>query len=140
MPKFTKRSPVQLIRLFFSLIVLLFCKRLQSTTKHPIFIANRVRETLELTTIDQRNYVSSSENPVDAGTRGLSEGALKSSSWYLGPECLRSGDWPFKPDNAVLNDLKKGTGEETALPSSKIVASPAKIIQWESRLFRTLSC
>ena len=105
---------------------------LQSTTVQPIFLANRVCEMLELTTIDQWNYVSSSENPADAGPRGLSAEALKSSSWYLGPECLRSGDWPFKPDNAVLNDLKKGTGEESALPSSEIVASPAKIIQWEN--------
>ena len=31
---------------------------------------------------------------------------------------LRSGDWPFKPDNALLNDLKRGTGEESALSST----------------------
>ena len=81
---------------------------LQSTTKQPIFIANRVCEILELTTIDQWNYVSSSDNPADAGSRGLSAEALKSSNWYLGPELLQSGDWPFKPDNAVFTDLKKG--------------------------------
>ena len=65
---------------------------LQSTAKQPIFIANTVCEILELTTIDQWNYVSSSDNPADAGSRGLSAEALKSSSWYLGPALLRSGD------------------------------------------------
>ena len=45
---------------------------------------------------------------------------------------LRSGDWSFKPDNAVLKDLKSGTGEESALPSTEIVESPPKIIQWEN--------
>ena len=65
---------------------------LQSTAKQPIFIANTVCEILELTTIDKWNYVSSSDNPADAGSRGLSAEALKSSSWYLGPALLRSGD------------------------------------------------
>ena len=93
---------------------------LQSTAKEPIFIANKVCEKLELTTIDQWNYVTSSDNPADAGTRGLSAEALKSSSWFLGPALLRSGDWPFKPDNAVLNDLKRGTGEESAFLSTEM--------------------
>ena len=105
---------------------------LQSTTKQPIFIANRVCKILELTTIDQWNYVSSSENPADAGTRGLSAEALKSAAGIWGLNVCGQVIGPLKPDNAILNDLKKGTGEESALPSSEIVASPAKIIQWEN--------
>ena len=104
---------------------------LQSTEKQPIFIANRVCELLELTTLDQLNYVSSSVNPADAGTRGLSAEALNSSRWLLGSALLRSCDWLFKPDNAVLNDLKRG-GEEIALPSTEIAESSPKIIQCEN--------
>ena len=44
---------------------------LQSIDKIPVFVANRVAETLELTTTDEWNYVQTSENPADAGTHGL---------------------------------------------------------------------
>ena len=57
---------------------------LQSTAKKPIFNANRVRETLELTNTDQWNYLSSSDNLANAGTRSFPAEAFKSSSWYCG--------------------------------------------------------
>ena len=52
---------------------------LNSTNKHPIFIANRVSEVLEYTRVDQRNHVATCNNPANAGTRGMSAEVLQSS-------------------------------------------------------------
>ena len=45
---------------------------LNSTSKQPIFVANHVCEILEHTSVDEWNHVASSDNPADAGTRGMS--------------------------------------------------------------------
>ena len=44
-------------------------KWVNSTNKHPIFIANRVSEILENTSVDQWNHIATCDNPADAGTR-----------------------------------------------------------------------
>ena len=44
---------------------------LHSLEKQPVFVANRVAEILELTTVNEWNHVKSCDNPADAGTRGL---------------------------------------------------------------------
>ena len=46
---------------------------LHSLEKEPVFVTNRVAEILELTIVDEWNYVKSCDNPADAGTRGLSQ-------------------------------------------------------------------
>ena len=85
---------------------------LNSLDKQPIFVANRVSEILELTTVDQWNYIATSENPADAGTRGLSADALKVSSWFNGPEFLRTPDFPFQVDSTVLQSIKNRKVEQ----------------------------
>ena len=50
------------------------------TTKHPLFVANRVGEIIEHTTVDEYNHVDSSDNPADAGTRDISAEVLQSRS------------------------------------------------------------
>ena len=50
---------------------------LNSTSKQPVFVANRVAEILESTSIDQWFHVLSGDNPVDTGTRGISADSLK---------------------------------------------------------------
>ena len=42
---------------------------LHSIDKKPVFVANRVAEILELTTVDEWNHVPTVDNPADAGTR-----------------------------------------------------------------------
>ena len=81
---------------------------LNSTKKLPVFVANRVGEILESTTIDEWHHVLSGDNPADTGTRGISSEALKDSSWVFGPSILRTTDWPFIPDEHVIkkNRLK----------------------------------
>ena len=54
---------------------------LGSLDKQPIFVANRVSEILESTTVDQWFHVPFADNPADAGTRGMSAENLRTSSW-----------------------------------------------------------
>ena len=51
----------------------------------PVFVANRVSEVLEYTTIDAWFHVSSGGNPADTGTCGITAEALKESGWVKGP-------------------------------------------------------
>ena len=81
-------------------------KWLNSTDKLPVLVANRVGEILESTTIDEWHHVLSGDNPADTGTRGISSEALKDSSWVFGPSILRTPDWPFIPDERVINKIR----------------------------------
>ena len=73
-----------------------------STNKHPIFISNRVSETLENTSVDQWSHVATCDNPADAGTRGMSAEVLQSSSWVRGPDFLRTKQFTFAPNTDVV--------------------------------------
>ena len=75
---------------------------LNSTSKHPIFIANRVCEILEHTSVDEWNHVASSDNSADAGTRDMSAEVLQSSSWVRGPDFLRTKEMQFEPSTEVV--------------------------------------
>ena len=86
---------------------------IHSLDKQPVFVANRVAEILDLTTADEWNYVKSSENPADAGTRGLSAKTLLDSSWLKGPEFLKSSDWPFKPPEPAKFKLKPDINDKS---------------------------
>ena len=79
---------------------------LNSTEKLPVFVANRVGEILESTTIDEWHHVLSGDNPTDTGTWGISSEALKDSSWVTEPSILRTTDWPFIPDERVINKIR----------------------------------
>ena len=71
----------------------------------PVFVANRVGEILESTTIDEWHHVLSRDDPADTGTRGISLEALRDSSWVIGPSIIRTTDWPFIPDEQVMNEI-----------------------------------
>ena len=70
---------------------------LSSLDKQPIFVANRVSEILEAASADQWNHAATSDNPVDAGTRGMSSEALAESHWLRGPDFLKTADFPLFP-------------------------------------------
>ena len=80
---------------------------LRSFDKQPIFVANRVSEILESTTVDQWFHVPSADNPADAGTRGMSADGLFASNWLKGSTFLFTSDFPFQPNNEILVNLKK---------------------------------
>ena len=98
---------------------------INSTNKHPIFIANRVSEILENTSVDQWNHVATGDNPADAGTRGMSAEVLQSSSWVRGPDFLRTKQFPFVPNTDVVDNIKLGvvTKEQDDDSMSSLAAS-----------------
>ena len=79
---------------------------LNSTSKLPVFVAIRVSEILESTTIDEWFHVSSGDNPEGTGTRGITAEALKKSVWVKGPFFLKTKGWPFKPPSDVLTSIQ----------------------------------
>ena len=73
---------------------------LTSLEKQPTFVANRVCEILDLTTVDECHYVPTAHNPADAGTRGMTATALLNSCWLSGPDFLKTSDFSFElPDD-----------------------------------------
>ena len=78
---------------------------LNSIEKQTIFVAKRVSEILEGTTVDQWHHVATQNNPADAGKRGLSSEALQNSAWLGGPDFLRTSDFPFCPDTKVVSNI-----------------------------------
>ena len=100
---------------------------LNSTSKQPIFVANRVCEILEHTSVDEWNHVASSDNPADAGTRGMSAEVLQSSSWLRGPDFLRTKQFPFEPSTEVVNNIKLGiVTKEIDKTNTSLAASVTK--------------
>ena len=83
-------------------------QRLNSPSKQPIFIANRACEILEHTSVDEWNHAASSDNPADAGTRGMSAEVLQSSSRVRGPDFLITKEFPFGPSTEVVKIIKLG--------------------------------
>ena len=74
---------------------------LHSIKKQTVFIANRVAEILDLTTVDEWNYVQSCDNPSDAGTRGLPASALRDSPWLKGPAFLLNPELSIQPSKEL---------------------------------------
>ena len=81
-----------------------FLQCINSNEKQPIFVANRVCEILEYTSVDQWNHVATKDNPADAGTRGMSVEVLQLISWVNGPHFLTNSSFPFVP-NKTSNSL-----------------------------------
>ena len=91
---------------------------LASVDRQPVFVANRVAEILESTTIDQWFHVPTADNPADVGTRGIAADALAESSWVKGPGFLRTSDWPFQPSKGSMYIAPKvETATEFKVPS-----------------------
>ena len=103
---------------------------LNSTSKQPMFVSNRVCEILEHTSVDEWNHIASSDNPADAGTHGMSAEVSQSSSWVRGPEFLRTKEFPFEQSTEVVNNIKLGivTKEsyETITSLAASVTKPTK--------------
>jgi hypothetical protein len=82
-----------------------------SNKKQPTFVANRVAEILESSTVDQWRHVPGELNPADCGTRGFSPTELLESEWLNGPAWLRkpAEEWPpdfvaEEPGATIQND------------------------------------
>ena len=94
---------------------------LGSLDKQPIFVANRVPEILESTTVDQWFLVPTSDNPADGGTRGMCVENLQTSSWLTGPSFLLNPHFPFQPSTSIKDSLQT---KSSSYNSHKDVTAP----------------
>ncbi|XP_018403530.1 PREDICTED: uncharacterized protein LOC108780351 [Cyphomyrmex costatus] len=94
--------------------------------KWTAFVANRVGEIQRLTKIVSWRHIQSSDNPVDALSRGLTPQELTNSSlWWQGPEFLRShqDDWPsgkFTQSESGMPEMQKITVAAVSLERSVV--------------------
>ncbi|XP_039968907.1 uncharacterized protein LOC120780713 [Bactrocera tryoni] len=68
--------------------------------KQPVmlkpYIANRVRQIQQLTSLDLWHYVRSAQNPADCASRGVTPSELLGHHlWWSGPDWLRQKTTPF---------------------------------------------
>ena len=78
---------------------------LHSSSKLPVFVANRVCEILRVTIVDEWYHADIGNNTADKGTRGIAAQALNYRSWTQGPSFLRTRDWPFCPNVEVVIEI-----------------------------------
>ena len=76
--------------------------------KQPIFVADRVCEIFEYTSVDQWNHIKTKDKPAETGTRGMSTEVLHLSSWVKGPHFLTKSCVPFVPNKDVIINLNFG--------------------------------
>ena len=80
------------------------------TRTHPVYVANRVRQTLELTSPSNWLHVPTACNPADCASRGISPTALfHLTLWWEGPPWLKEEPIiiPKQPPRKTL--VKKST-------------------------------
>ena len=99
---------------------------INSNEKQPIFVANRVCEFLEYTSVDQWNHVANKDNPADAGTRGMSAEVLQLSSWVNGPHFLTNSSFPFVPNKDVINNIELGVNQAVIIEDNVSLATSVK--------------
>ena len=88
---------VEIERTFFWTDSTFVSQRLHGADKkQPVFVANRVAEILDSSTIDQWRHVEGTINPADIGTRRKSVLELEKSKWFTGSVWLREKEdaWP----------------------------------------------
>ena len=73
--------------------------------KQPIFVADRVCEILEYTSVDQWNHIETKDKPADTDTRGVSAEVLQLSSGVKGPHFLTKSRYSFVPNKDVIINL-----------------------------------
>ena len=99
---------------------------INSNEKQPIFVANRVCEILEYTSVDQWKHVATKDNPADAGTRGMSAEVSQLSSWVNGPHFLTNSSFPFVPNKDVINNIKLGVNQAVIIEGTVSLATSVK--------------
>ena len=87
-------------------------------SKFTTFVANRVSQIQELTSIETWYYVPSAMNPADLVSRGILPAEMKQSSlWWKGPQFLydKKENWPVSPNSPINSELMEYRKSETVL-------------------------
>ena len=100
---------------------------LQNSDKsQPTFVANRVAEILDSSTVDEWRHILGGNNPADLGTRGLTIEELKLSAWLRGHEWLLQ---PVPEPQTKQEDITAIEPEETFLQTTNY-GKTEQLIQW----------
>ena len=102
---------------------------LHSPEKQSVFVANRISEILDASTVDEWAHVSSTNNPADVVTRGMSIDELKSSAWINGPEVLRTEDWPFQPPTQRVSVKSPKLIQDPPVAQQTTMSSASKCVE-----------
>ena len=67
-----------------------------------VFVANRVQEIQNSTSVEQWNHIASKQNPADEASRGVKSQELLHSRWINGPAFLwkTEDQWPINQDHS----------------------------------------
>ena len=76
-----------------------------------VFVAIRVQEIQENTTVDQWKYVESKQNPADEVSRRLKTQELLNSRWITGPEFLWENKSHFINNSGQVHGVQENDPE-----------------------------
>ena len=107
-----------------------------SSEKQPTFVANRVAEIFDSSTVDERHHVSGLNNPANLVTRGILFGEVGESDWIKDPDWLK--------DPIVLNEDNSTPAEQNMEVQVFNAEALPKVIKWSrfsqfNRLRRTVA-
>ena len=103
-----------------------------------VFVANRVQEIQENTSVDQWKYVESKQNPADEASRGLKSQELLNSCWITGPVFLWENEnkWLAREDHKLQEndpEVKKSVAMATTTTTA-IVQAPSEKLSLAERM------
>ena len=103
-----------------------------------VFVANRVQEIQENTSVDQWKYVESKQNPADEASRGLKTQELLNSHWITGPVFLWENEnkWLAREDHKLQEndpEVKKSVAMATTT-TTPIVQAPSEKLSLAERI------
>ncbi|XGW04789.1 hypothetical protein V3C99_015734, partial [Haemonchus contortus] len=114
----------------------------KTARKLPLFVSNQKERITKLVNqIRVKNinvnfyYVPTTENPADAGTRGLSTEKMSTHSWIRGPKWLTESQnkWPLVSINGITEEIIENVIKEVSTATVEIeetsdIKKPTKII------------
>ncbi|XP_074651619.1 uncharacterized protein LOC141906275 [Tubulanus polymorphus] len=93
------------------------------------FVANRIAEIREVSSVNQWKFVSTDCNPADDCTRGLSGSQLEiSHRWFDGPDFLKQSEnsWPSQPQVGCISDADENV---------RVVRSVNKVSSFSANIY-----
>ena len=132
--KFTERLPKpSLPPIFFTDSTIVLGRLNTPTYKLKTYVANRITEILDVTSIQSWRHVKSEENPSDCSSRGIRHSDLISHSlWWNGPSWLTQpiSCWPSHPYDVEheLPEVKIVNNDPTSL--ALLTSNPINKLDW----------
>ena len=91
-----------------------------------VFVANRVQDIQDNTSIDQWRYVESKQNPADEASRGMKAQEILDSRWINGPAFLweKENQWPTSNED---HNLQESDPEVKSVAMATVQAATEKL-------------